>query len=93
MFDVNEYFEGRVKSLSFRTPEGPATVGVMAAGEYEFGTSSVEIMTVTSGSLSVKLPGTDAWMKVGAGESFTVPANVRFGVRVPGDSSYLCLYR
>ena len=93
MFDVNEYFDGRVKSLSFRTPEGPATVGVMAAGEYEFGTSRVEVMTVTSGSMRVKLPGTEAWMKVGAGESFTVQANVRFGVRIPEASSYLCLYR
>ncbi|CAG0958919.1 purine/pyrimidine-nucleoside phosphorylase [Myxococcaceae bacterium] len=93
MFSVNEYFEGRVKSLSFRTAEGPATVGVMAEGEYEFGTTSVELMTVTSGSISVRLPGTDTWMKVAAGESFSVPANARFGVRASGDSSYLCLYR
>ncbi len=57
MFKVNEYFDGKVKSLAFRTAEGPATIGVMAPGEYEFGTSTVEIMTVVSGALTVKLPG------------------------------------
>jgi hypothetical protein len=45
MFKVNKYFDGKVKSLAFQTADGPATIGVMAAGEYEFGTSTVEIMT------------------------------------------------
>ncbi len=93
MFEVNEYFGGNVKSLAFRAAGGPATVGVMAPGEYEFGTASVEIMTVVSGSLEVKLPGAAAWNAIASGESFTVPANVRFGVRVAEESAYLCLYR
>ncbi len=29
MLKVNEYFEGKVKSISLTTSEGPATVGVM----------------------------------------------------------------
>ena len=37
MFKVNEYFDGTVKSIAFGTAEGPATIGVMAPGEYEFG--------------------------------------------------------
>jgi uncharacterized protein YaiE (UPF0345 family) len=93
VFEVNEYFGGNVKSLAFRAASGPATVGVMAPGEYEFGTASVEIMTVVSGSLEVKLPGAAAWNAIASGESFTVPANVRFGVRVAEESAYLCLYR
>lgn len=48
MFDVNEYFDGKVKTIEFETSKGTATVGVMAAGEYEFGTLSVELMTVTT---------------------------------------------
>ncbi|HCO60564.1 MAG TPA: hypothetical protein DIT58_10265, partial [Porticoccaceae bacterium] len=32
MLDVNEYFEGRVKSIGFQTATLPATVGVMAPG-------------------------------------------------------------
>ncbi|MBP1733586.1 MAG: hypothetical protein H6Q55_4015 [Deltaproteobacteria bacterium] len=33
MFKVNEYFDGKVKSIAFSPAEGPATVGVMAKGE------------------------------------------------------------
>lgn len=51
MIKVNEYFNGTVKSLGYETADGPATVGVMAKGEYEFGTSTLEIMTVVTGSL------------------------------------------
>jgi hypothetical protein len=40
MFKVNEYYDGRVKSLAFASPAGPATVGVMAPGEYEFATQT-----------------------------------------------------
>ena len=57
MFKVNEYFDGKVKSLAFESPAGPATIGVMAPGEYEFGTATLEIMQVISGKLTVKLPG------------------------------------
>ena len=38
MFKVNEYFDGKVKSIGFKTSEAPATVGVMAPWHYEFGT-------------------------------------------------------
>lgn len=61
MFQVNEYFNGTVKSIAFAGEEGPATVGVMAPGEYEFGTAKREIMHVVSGALTVKLPGSDNW--------------------------------
>jgi len=93
MFKVNEYFDGKVKSLAFRTADGPATVGVMAPGEYEFGTSTVEIMTVVSGALTVKLPGSTDWKEFGAGTSFTVEAGRKFQLKVGADAAYLCLYR
>jgi len=35
MLDVNECFDGNVKSIGFRTETLRATVGVMAPGEYE----------------------------------------------------------
>src|SRR3546814_8704677 len=56
MFKVNEYFDVTVKSIAFGTAEGPATIGVMAPGEYEFGTAQREIMHVVSGALTVQLP-------------------------------------
>jgi uncharacterized protein YaiE (UPF0345 family) len=93
MFKVNEYFDGKVKSIGFTTIEGAATVGVMAEGDYEFGTSTVEIMTVTSGTLEIRLPGEVSWKRCQQGESFTVPAGIKFGVRVAAPASYLCLYR
>jgi len=93
MFKVNEYFGGNVKSLAFRTAEGPATIGVMAPGEYEFGTSAVEIMTVVSGKLTVKLPGSEIWKDFKAGDSFRVEAGKKFQLKVASDAAYLCLYR
>lgn len=93
MFKVNEYFNGKVKSIAFTSSEGPATVGVMATGEYEFGTATVEIMTVVSGAMDIKLPGSDTWKTIKAGESFEVAANVKFGVRMQVETAYLCLYK
>ncbi|MGB3610657.1 MAG: pyrimidine/purine nucleoside phosphorylase [Cellvibrio sp.] len=92
MFKVNEYFNGSVKSIAFQTETLPATVGVMAAGEYEFGTSQKEYMTVTSGRLTVVLPGSDTAQTFKAGETFEVEANQRFKVTAEVESSYLCLY-
>lgn len=86
MFKVNEYFDGNVKSIAFSTAEGPATIGVMAKGDYEFGASTKEIMTV-------KLPGADAWKDFRKGETFTVGPNLKFQLKVGEESSYLCLYR
>ncbi|ATX81303.1 hypothetical protein Ga0123462_0428 [Mariprofundus ferrinatatus] len=93
MFKTNEYFDGSVKSIAFETADGPATIGVMAEGEYEFGTATKEIMTVTSGLLDVKLPDSDDWVRYCAGSEFVVEKDQRFGVRSIGQSAYLCLYR
>ncbi|HBF94201.1 MAG TPA: hypothetical protein DDX13_11120, partial [Marinobacter adhaerens] len=35
MLKVNEYFDGKAKSISFQTSTLPATVGVISPGEYE----------------------------------------------------------
>ena len=70
----------------------PSTVGVMEAGDYEFGTSQKETMTVVSGELVARLPGRDAWQRFGAGERFVVPANARFALRVASATAYLCTY-
>ena len=93
MFKVNEYFDGKVKSISFDTEEGPATAGVMAAGEYEFGTSSKEIMTITTGRMDVILPGENEWKTIKQNESFSVEADLKFRVKISSDCSYICLYK
>jgi len=93
MFKVNEYYEGKVKSLAFASIAGPATIGVMAPGEYEFGTQTLEIMQVVSGKLTVKLPGEKSWNDYGPGKTFAVPANEKFQLKVSEESAYLCLYK
>ena len=93
MFKVNEYFDGTVKSIAFGTAEGPATIGVMAPGEYEFGTAQREIMHVVSGELSVKLPGSSEYETFKSGSQFNVPANSKFQLKVAVETSYLCEYR
>ena len=93
MFNVNEYFDGKVKSIAFKNNNDNATIGVMAAGEYTFSTASIEFMTVTSGAMQVKLPGSDDWQMVDSGETFRVEANQSFDVKISADSSYLCIYK
>jgi uncharacterized protein YaiE (UPF0345 family) len=93
MFKTNEYFDGKVKSIAFKTPEGPATIGVMAPGEYEFGTTTTEYMTVTSGELIIMLPGSSTWKTFKTMETFVVEKDVKFKVKVTTDASYFCLYQ
>ena len=92
MLQVNEYFDGKVKSIAFKGEELPATVGVMAPGEYEFGTSQKEVMTVVSGALTVKLPDATDFETFSSGQSFTVEANKKFQLKVAQDTAYLCTY-
>lgn len=92
MLSVNEYFEGKVKSIGLETRTLPATVGVMAKGEYTFGTSAKETMHVVCGELSVQLPGEEQWQTFIDGQVFEVPADSSFNVRVAVDTAYFCQY-
>ncbi len=92
MLKVNEYFDGQVMSVALTNTDGKATVGVMEPGEYEFGTSTVEHMTVISGLLTVLLPDAKEWRDYNSGETFIVPANRKFQLKVPEQTAYYCLY-
>ena len=92
MFDSNEYFDGKVKSIAFKTSTLPATVGVMAAGEYVFNTAEKETMSVISGALTIQLSDDAPEVTYQTGESFEVDANSSFNVKVAVDTAYLCLY-
>ena len=93
MFKTNEYFEGKVKSIAFETNDGPATIGVMAEGEYEFGTSTVEYMTVIEGVMVVLLPEEEEWKTFAKGETFIVQKDKKFNLKIEGNAAYLCLYK
>lgn len=92
MFKINQYFDGQVASIAFQTETLPATVGVMAIGEFEFGTTEKETVTVVSGALTVKLPGSDAWQTCNAGDQFIVAAKESFQLKVATETAYLCTY-
>lgn len=90
--NVNEYFGGKVKSIGFENSEGRVTSGVMAVGQYEFGTSEHERMKVVSGAISAKLPGQDHFIRYDAGKEFEIDADVKFQVRIEESTAYLCFY-
>lgn len=93
MISINEYFNGNVKSLGYTTASGKSTLGVMNAGDYEFGTSTHETMIVVEGEMTVKLPEASAWVTYKAGEAYEVEANKKFQVKVSTQTSYLCQYK
>jgi len=89
----NSYFDGAVTSRTVNFADGSRkTLGFMLPGEYEFGTAAAELMEITSGELEVKLPGSDAWVGIKGGESFNVPADSKFQVKVTTITDYCCSY-
>lgn len=92
MITVNEYFDGAVKSLGYEN-NGKSTVGVIDAGEYEFGTSTHETMIVVEGAMEVLLAGQTEWKTFNAGEQFEIDANSSFKVKIVEQVSYLCKYK
>ena len=89
----NSYFDGAVTSRTVNFPDGSRkTLGFMLPGEYEFGTASSELMEITSGKLDVKLPGSDKWISIKGGDSFNVPADSKFQVKVKSVTDYCCSY-
>jgi hypothetical protein len=89
---VNEYLEGRVKSLGFERDGIPFTVGVLSAGEYAFDTKKEEHITATVGDFDIRPPGAD-WRTVKTGETVIIPPNSNFDLKVGKPAAYVCMYR
>ncbi|MBT3438206.1 MAG: pyrimidine/purine nucleoside phosphorylase [Oceanospirillaceae bacterium] len=92
MLNVNSYFDDNVKSIAFQGKTQATTVGVMDLGEFTFGTSQYEVMTIIDGELEVKLPGTTSWNTFTNGNQFEVEANSSFEVKVVRQTAYHCTY-
>ena len=91
--DANIYFEGKVISTSISFPDGSKkTLGVMLTGEYEFNTEQKEIMEIMSGKLEVLLPNKSEWEKIKSGDSFEVPKNSSFKIKIHEITNYCCDY-
>lgn len=90
---ANLYFDGRVSSRTLSFPNGAIkTLGIMQPGEFEFTTHAREEMEILSGELEVLLPDAEDWQRIEGGETFEVPAEARFSVRVFAVTDYCCSF-
>ena len=90
---ANLYFDGKVTSRTIIFKDGERkTLGIMLPGDYEFGTGDKEIMEILGGSMEVKLPNSDEFIKYKEGDTFTVPANSKFSLMIKEVADYCCSY-
>ncbi len=90
---ANIYFDGRCISHSLTLPDGTKkSVGVVLPMEQRFTTAQAEVMECVAGSCEYRLAGSDDWRASTAGESFLVPANAYFDIRVTAPYHYICHY-
>jgi uncharacterized protein YaiE (UPF0345 family) len=64
----------------------------MMPGEFEFSTEKHELMEILAGEMNVLLPGSDRWKTIQGGESFEVPAQSIFKLKVKSVVDYCCSY-
>ena len=91
---ANVYYDGKVTSRTVLFPDGTRkTLGFMMKGEYEFGTEAEELMEVLGGEMEVLLPGTTEFETYAEGQSYVVPANSSFKLKIKTFSDYCCSYK
>jgi len=91
--DANVYFDGNVTSRAVTFADGTIkTLGIMMAGDYTFGTAKAELMEIMAGELTYRLDGTEEWIAIKGGESFNVPADSSFDLKVTELADYCCSY-
>ena len=90
---ANVYFDGKCVSHGFRLADGTQkSVGVVLPAELTFNTAAAEIMECVGGSCEYRLKGSDEWLCAQEGESFQIPANSSFDIRVREVYHYICHY-
>ena len=89
---ANIYYDGKVTSRTINLSDGTTqSLGIMMAGEYTFDTNEAEIMEILSGDLEIKLPGQE-WKTLSTPETFNVPANSSFDLKIRTVTDYCCSY-
>lgn len=90
---ANIYFDGKVTSRQITLECGEVkTLGIMQVGEYTFGTEAPELMEVLSGEVDIRLKGEEDFTLYKAGESFNVPGNSSFDLKVHTIFDYICSF-
>jgi uncharacterized protein YaiE (UPF0345 family) len=91
--EANVFFNGGVTSRTIVFSSGSKkTLGIMMPGEYVFNTASAELMEILSGELETQIGNDASWRPVKGGESFEVPANSSFKVKVRTLTDYCCSF-
>ncbi|MBT0664354.1 pyrimidine/purine nucleoside phosphorylase [Geobacter pelophilus] len=90
---ANIYFDGAVTSRTVQFGDGTKkTLGIMLPGEYTFNTGVAEIMEILAGDLQYRVGDSGDWKAVTGGESFQVPSNSAFTMKVATVSDYCCSF-
>lgn len=90
---ANVYFDGKVTSRTVIFADGSSkTLGIMLPGNYEFNAADRELMEIMGGDLEVLLPDADGWQMITGGESFEVPANAKFSLKIKTITDYCCSF-
>jgi len=92
MIKVNEYFEGKIKSLGFEYEGISYSTGVFLPGDYSVPTEKEEHVTVTVGAFDMRLPDED-WKTVKAGDTVVIPTNITFDLKTTKPVSYVCILK
>lgn len=89
---ANVYFDGRCVSHTIELADGTRkSVGVILPAELTFNTGAPEVMETVAGACDVRLAGQTEWTRYGAGQSFAVPGNSSFQIRVSNEPyHYIC---
>jgi len=91
--EANVYFDGKVTSRAIVLEDGTKqTLGIMLPGEYTFDTNQAEIMEMMSGELEIRLPNETEFRKLNTPETFNVPANSKFDLKIKTVTDYCCSY-
>ncbi|MEO1938662.1 MAG: pyrimidine/purine nucleoside phosphorylase [Sulfurimonas sp.] len=90
--EANIYYDGKVTSRTIEFANGEIkSLGIMLPGEYTFNTADKEIMEMMSGELDIRLPG-EEWKTLVTPETFEVPANSSFDLKIKTPTDYCCSY-
>jgi uncharacterized protein YaiE (UPF0345 family) len=92
MYKLRKYHGDRVQSLTFEKDGRAGSVGIMDAGEYEFGAVEKETFTVCDGEIMVKVGKETEWKHYNKGETFVIPEHTDFKLKTGDISTYYCVY-
>ncbi|MCZ2498300.1 DUF1255 family protein [Xylophilus sp. Kf1] len=85
------YFDGKCVSHAVLLADGTKkSVGVVLPATLTFNTGAPETMECVAGGCEYRLDGSTEWQKSAPGDSFSIPGNSKFDIRVTEAYHYIC---